>query len=159
MIINQKNKHSKTSIRVRLTNINNSTDIIEYESIHEAMRKHKKSFQTIKTYISERKVINDYLWDTPSKEYHEVVENLTEPDIDIVADEDIAYKTVYDTEIMQDDNFIIFPEQILSPITEITYEDTMFDDNIIQSTEIQSISPSVQSKALKNRQPCSCTLM
>ena len=53
----------KIPIHIRLTNIENPGDIQEFKSIHCAMKKCKKSFQTIKNYIKNKMIVNGFMWE------------------------------------------------------------------------------------------------
>ena len=141
----------KLPIRVRLTSVTDPTDIKEYDSIHAAMRKHNRAFKTIKTYITERKVVDGYLWEIPFVEDMQLIESLTEPDIDLAKSE--TNSVLCDTEAsskleffdhLEEDNDDYIYQSVLEPL--VIYP-------------LDKIPEIAEKKSLQKRQPCSCSLM
>jgi len=136
------------SIRVRRTNINDPVDCVEFESIHSAMRKCKKSYITIKDSSIHNKIINGYRWEVVSS----TVVPFVSTDINIDIDIDID-TPVYSTENNIREEYVIEPEDnIIEPLTPVEIPSlTYFSESIYEPID-KSISK-------RQRQPCSCILM
>ena len=132
------------SIRVRRTNINDPVDCVEFESIHSAMRKCKKSYITIKDSSIHNKIINGYRWEVVSSNVVPFVSSDINIDIDT---------PVYSTENNIREEYVIEPEDnIIEPLTPVEIPSlTYFSESIYQPID-KPISK-------KQRQPCSCILM
>jgi hypothetical protein len=73
-------------IHIKVTNIENPTDTVDYNSIHSAMKKYKRSFQTIKNYISNNNPINGYMWTQSNSERLSSIDTQSEVNSDIISD-------------------------------------------------------------------------
>lgn len=132
------------SIRVRRTNINDPIDCIEFESIHSAMRKCKKSYITIKNSSIHNKVINGYRWEIVSSN----VVPFVSTDIDIDID-----TSVYSTEDDIKEEYVIEPDDnIIEPLTPVEIPTLTY----FSESTYEPISKSISKR---QRQPCSCILM
>jgi len=143
----------KLPIRVRLTSITDPNDIKYYDSIHAAMRKHNRAFKTIKTYITERKVVHGYLWEIPIVEDIQRIESLTEPDIDLAKSETNSFLSEADG---------------ISQLELLDHFEENHDDYIHQHQYIveplviyphDSVPEIIEKKSLQKREPCTCSLM
>jgi hypothetical protein len=154
------NGGKRVPIHIKVENIENPEDISEYKSIHAAMKKYKKSFQTIKNYITNNNPINGYMW---TKINPDGIETQSDINSDINSDihsdvplEDLVeYTCEVDNDYLQDEadldesgtprEYLILP---LKPIPE--------ESN--KSVKIQPPLPP-QPKQPKPREQCICSIM
>jgi hypothetical protein len=153
---------SHKSIRVRRTNINEPEDFVDFDSIHSAMRKCKKSFITIKQYCINKMEVNGYRWEIISKS---LSPNTTVNELNNLLDEtspEIKYSVNNDVYIIEPFEEIDSSED--SPVSEISVtspqqphpecEVTPWDTPFTSKSKTDKVS---QSKF--KRQPCTCSLM
>jgi hypothetical protein len=118
---------SHKSIRVRRTNINDPLDCVEFESIHSAMRKCKKSFITIKDFSSNNKTVNGYKWEIikeDNQEQHFEVES--QKSSSSTNDSDVELHNVIIEEYIIDPKDLII-EPPLTPRNEINVDDKEYN--------------------------------
>jgi hypothetical protein len=146
--------NKKIPIRVRRSSIADPNDIKEYDSIHAAMRKHNKAFKTIKTYITERKVVDGYLWEIPVVEDMQRIESLTEPDIDLAKSEtnSVLSEAEVSSQIDLLDHFIEDHEDNEDYMHPIIIEPLVI-------YPLDKIPEIVEKNPLQKREPCLCSLM
>jgi hypothetical protein len=101
------NGGKRVPIHIKVENIENPEDISEYKSIHAAMKKYKKSFQTIKNYITNNNPINGYMW---TKINSDGIETQSDINTDIHSEthsevplEDVEYTCEVDNDYLQDE--------------------------------------------------------
>jgi hypothetical protein len=56
-------------IKIQLINIDNTEDIIKYNSIHSAMKDTKLSYKRIKDYLRDNLIVNGYRWEIHRDQY------------------------------------------------------------------------------------------
>ena len=158
---------SHKSIRVRRTNINDPTEYVDFDSIHSAMRKCKKSFITIKQYCINKMEVNGYRWEIISKS---LSPNITINELNNLLDESSnEIQQIADAKSLNNEVYIIEPFEEIdsseeSPLSEISVtspqlphpecEVTPWDTPYTSKSKTDEIS---QSKL--KRQPCTCSLM
>jgi len=143
------------SIRVRRTNVNDPIDSIEFESIHSAMRKCKKSFITIKDLSMNNKIFNGYLWelvkdtnDTAIVERPTMEINEQNHDEKTNLADRVPIIDAYLDELKDIEEYVIEPKDlVIEPLSPIS----------ISNSKNKSIFE--ESKVKNKREPCSCVLM
>ena len=149
---------TKKSIEVVVTNIDDPTDTEKFSSIHAAMKRYKKSFKTIKNYITNNIIVNGFQWRKNDESTNNIMnietqlnkidEDLQKLEVELNEPLEEELEKAFGEEILKqletDDNFIIYPYQ-LEPIEEHENEQA----NIVENEYIEEIQHTVIEPIIK----------
>jgi hypothetical protein len=146
----------KIPIHIRLTNIENPGDIQEFKSIHCAMKKCKKSFQTIKNYITNKMIVNGFMW--------EAVKSLNESNS---INENIEIDSINENEsIILSEEYVVYPSESVKEVfdtneltNELNYTEHIEELSHIEHHIDHPIYHQNENHKVKHRDQCNCILM
>ena len=159
----------KIPIHIRLTNIENPGDIQEFKSIHCAMKKCKKSFQTIKNYITNKMIVNGFMWEAVTSLNNSNIESSSiNENIEINSiNENIEINSFNENEsIILSEEYVVYPSESVKEVfdtNELTNE-LNYTENIEELSHINHpidhpIYHQNEHHKLKHRDQCNCILM